>query len=396
MLIRVLAAMTVPMLLISSAEAQLRPSRLEQQARDERSGVVPMPGARPGVPARVPQPNRSLGGVPSQAPRKIDLIPFTRQGPTRRTMGQPNPTLHNDFGQPLVQPISPGELVGGPIAPEPPRVIVLPPGSGFIVTRDPFQRPFLVTDGTFLNVGRGFFDSSTVNISGGFDDGNFSLRFNVGGGALVPIAGYMSPRGYSVRHRSSFPMSYSCAGGVCGYSDTLVHGVMSGYDPTMTSQPAAAPQPMDSEEAEPVSERERGDLLLRAGRAKDAIAAFQSHLRAQPNDADAMRGLGLAMIVASQFKDGVSMVSLAYKTDPTLASDPISVEAFGSRGELRRILERVSLYANRSRIPAAWLTLAALMQTEGRTELAIKMIDRGREAGLEPEIAAQMAAALKY
>ena len=107
-----------------------------------------------------------------------------------------------------------------------------------------------------------------------------------------------------------------------------------------------------------------------------------------------MRGLGLSFIDAGQVSDGVAMVGLAYRSDSALPTNAIAADVFGTANDLRSNLSKVSRYANRDNSASSWLTLAALMQAEGRNKQALTMLERAKAAGLAEDIAKEMAAAL--
>jgi hypothetical protein len=224
---------------------------------------------------------------------------------------------------------------------------------------------------------------------GAYSDGRFRARFRTSS-PLIPIRGYC-PTGTCG--------TVSCIGGVCRtlapstiYGSYLSVG-QPAMDPSLVAAVAPPPAPA------PVvydSEAERGDAMLRAGYAAEAITTLRAYLDANPHDAYAMRSMGLAMIARNQVSDGVALVAHAYRTEPALAAYPLPVDAFGTPADLRRILERVSVHANRTNMPSGWLALAALMQAENRNQLAIRMVERAKQAGLEPEVASQMSAALRF
>ena len=240
--------------------------------------------------------------------------------------------------------------------------------------------------------GTGFYAHSVYN------DGKFRFRLRSGS----PLIKY--PRGYCP---TGVCGTRACAGGTCGtvvcshcaggWSPTIYGSYLSVNEPSVMVDPqlVAAPEP----EAEPVvyaTEAERGEALLRAGEARRAAIVLRDYLNSNPHDARAMRSMGLAMIATNQVRDGIAVVGLAYQNDPALAADAVELDTFGTAANLRKVLERVSVYANRANMPSAWLTLAALMQAENRNHLASRMVERARSAGLEQEVAAQMLAALRF
>jgi hypothetical protein len=156
--------------------------------------------------------------------------------------------------------------------------------------------------------------------------------------------------------------------------------------PTTLVPPATVAQP----EPKPLTGRELGDAYLHWDEPERAVATYQAHLAANPNDVQALRMLGLALIDAGRMQEGIATLALAYERDTQLANSPILPDIFGPTDDLRRNLNRVSMYANRVNTASAWLALAVLMQAEGRNRPAAAMIDRALQAGLHPEVAAAM------
>ncbi|UWN51873.1 Cellulose synthase operon protein C [Alcanivorax sp. ALC70] len=69
------------------------------------------------------------------------------------------------------------------------------------------------------------------------------------------------------------------------------------------------------------AERGRGYQALDAGRAGSAEKAFRAALKDNPNDADAMAGLGLAQLRREQFADAERSLDRAIKMNPAKAGD---------------------------------------------------------------------------
>jgi hypothetical protein len=155
--------------------------------------------------------------------------------------------------------------------------------------------------------------------------------------------------------------------------------------------PAAAVEPPPPA---PLTGRALGDAHLYWDQPDQAIAAYQGHLAQNPADHRALRMLGLALIDAGRLQEGIATIGLAYDREPQLAGMPLPQEIYGSTDDLRRNLNRVSVYANRVNNASAWLTLALLMQIENRTLPASRMLDRAEQAGLSPEVVGPMRAAL--
>lgn len=241
--------------------------------------------------------------------------------------------------------------------------------------------------------------SDGVSISGSHKRGPFSVVFSTGGLGKVVIP----------RHGALTPIYFG------GYSSVLPYGLGSyfgngsyfsaGYYSSPYSQvgPApASPQPdmstssvVEPSMAVPRTPLERAGDLLVTGDTKSAIAAYQAYLKQNPNDADAIRLLGLSLIDGGRVSDGVAVVGMAYRSDTTLPARPFSVDLFyGGASKVRQHLNRISSYANREDSATGWLTLASFMQAEGRDKQARAMIERARKAGLEDQIVQEMNSAL--
>ncbi len=155
------------------------------------------------------------------------------------------------------------------------------------------------------------------------------------------------------------------------------------------------PAPESMPDAVPLSALEVARLEMSIGEPQVAIEAYRSHLSAYPDDWLAMRELGLAMIRNGQRGDGVAILSYAYTQDPQLAWDALPVELFGGDNHLLRdtVVDVVG-WGHRNPSASAWLSVAVLMQAEGKDGPALRMIERAQEYGLDPEIARTMRAVL--
>ncbi len=250
----------------------------------------------------------------------------------------------------------------------------------------------------FQPMGRTFLDRSAgLTVNGAFANDNFRLRFHLGtpSGLVCPpdhshgdfcfkpdFCGTFPPLGfYPLYYYSSYDAGYPIDGYYSAIDPQLV-----GY--TQPSNQQATPPP-------PPTDRELGDAALAWGEADHAVAAYRAHLRADPEDAEVIRLLGLALLDARDVKEGVAVFGMAYRKDPSLADRPLSERTLGPRpGALRDCLTRVAGYAERTGSASAWLTMAALAQAQGRRDVASRMVERARGAGLEQVVADRMVAAL--
>lgn len=157
----------------------------------------------------------------------------------------------------------------------------------------------------------------------------------------------------------------------------------------------AAPAPAaEPAEPEPMTNLQLADALLHWDEPERAIGYYQAHLAENPTDAGALRSMGMALIDAGRIPEGVATVMLAHERNPLLARTPVLQDIFGRGEDMRRNLNRVSVHANRVNSASAWLTLAVMMQAEGRTRPAINMVDRAEQVGLGSEIAGALRSAL--
>lgn len=178
------------------------------------------------------------------------------------------------------------------------------------------------------------------------------------------------------------------------YPQTIYSGPWYGTDPFLTQAQAlsasASAQPAASaSQAAPaeLTAVERAELAWRAGQTAESVRWFREHLAKDPADADAMRYLALVLIDDRKIEQAVALMGSAYAKDPKLASKPLPLEILpeGAAGQRRR-LNAISTYANRVKTGSAWLTLAVLMQSERRDDVAARMVRRAREAGGSPAV----------
>ncbi len=303
---------------------------------------TPLPPLRQQAPSRM----SGLGGVRSQpgvrsaAPNRIPISTFKAVPPTVPTSG------------------------AGPIDPSP-----LP---GSVPTRDSHRHDGIIGDG--------------VSISGSYSDGPFRIAFHTGG-----------LRGIRANGRVLLP---TYAGGY-GLPYNLYYvndaAMTSNYGPTrypQTTEPAGSSM-QNAPPATPLTPDERAAQRLKSGDAAGAVTSYQAILKQRPSDGDAMRLLGASLIESGRLAEGVSVITLAYKTDSTLPERPLDAEIFqGGAEKLRQHLNRVSALANKERSGSSWFVLATLMQAEGRNKQAAIIVERARAAGLDPQLADELAGAL--
>ncbi|MCA9300417.1 MAG: hypothetical protein KDA28_15205, partial [Phycisphaerales bacterium] len=225
---------------------------------------------------------------------------------------------------------------------------------------------------------------------------NLSLHFHTGSSISTQL---MRQHAISTRYLvNRYP--YRCGYyDLYGYHSPYRHYAIQGYytpDPSLVAS-APAPAPSESEAAAPPpTPLEVGAAAMQAGELEVAIDAYKEHLRDQPEDAWAMRQLGICLMESDRIEDGIAVVRHAYRTDPMLAEQPVARMHFAlDTQRLRALVNRSVRYAHRTGSASAWLGVTALMQAEGRRDVARRMLDRAEEAGLETEIATRFAAALR-
>jgi len=154
-------------------------------------------------------------------------------------------------------------------------------------------------------------------------------------------------------------------------------------------QPAAQP--------EPLTPMERARVLLRYEQSQEAVAALREHLRDDPEDTSAMRLLGLALVESGDPAQGAAVLALAYRTDPTLASNTTDLDLFSGRpGRARSMIDRSMHYAARANSASGWLAATVLLHADGRAAAARRVLERAREAGLESEVYDRLSASVGF
>ena len=128
-----------------------------------------------------------------------------------------------------------------------------------------------------------------------------------------------------------------------------------------------------------------------------AIGAYGVHLEQHPEDWIAAREFGVALLAARRDADAVTVVSDVYARDPGIGLIPLNPGLFGDEHPraLRELVVRAVRHAHRVETGEAWLLVAVLMQSEGRTERALQMLERAIEFGLDPEVGGGLREALE-
>jgi len=129
-------------------------------------------------------------------------------------------------------------------------------------------------------------------------------------------------------------------------------------------------------------------LRSRADRLAAAVAAYERHLSASPEDLIAQRELALALLELRRYERAETVMALAYAANPELGVIPINDTILGEGAHrLREAVVRAVAHAQRAERPEAWLLVTVLMQAEGRQEVAARMLGRAEDLGLDAPIA---------
>lgn len=221
--------------------------------------------------------------------------------------------------------------------------------------------------------------------------------------------GYWSPRRPTITHpvQGVDPNLFAAIG---------VTPAQLGYNPPpgavaprfLTQEPSNPPAPSDAD-VDPATEMpiqrsiaenvERGLYAILVADPAAAVEPLRAHTTDNPEDYDALRLLGLALLERGDAVDATAVIRLAYTRDPSLASRPIGEPLYPRAGRLRALVTRAVRHANSRNSASAWLTAAMLVQAEsatnpGRLPVARKMIERAAAAGLDPTVTAAMQARL--
>ncbi|MFM9995069.1 MAG: tetratricopeptide repeat protein [Phycisphaerales bacterium] len=233
--------------------------------------------------------------------------------------------------------------------------------------------------------GRGFVSGSGLSVNGEYRDDHFNLRFRLGTPTGLIHKDLCRPIivGSHHLHYPYWPYSY---GSYWYERTTPIDGYYLPVDPALVGY-TARPNPPAAPAADPPTDHEIGDWALQLGYAARAITAYKAHLDANPEDAEVTRLLGLAMIADRNVTEGVAIVALAYRQDATLAERPLADDIFGGRSDLRAQVERVSNHARRVKTASAWLAMAALVQAQGKADVAARLVERARGVGLDAGVA---------
>ncbi|MBS0190736.1 MAG: hypothetical protein JSR52_06255 [Planctomycetes bacterium] len=164
--------------------------------------------------------------------------------------------------------------------------------------------------------------------------------------------------------------------------------------PGGTLQQAPQTQPQSAQPPTPTP-FDIGIAAFRSGQAQAAARILNDVVTRDREDTSAMRILSLALLELREPDNAAAMMRQAYRIDPTLCSQIIDSDALGLSASRRTtLINRASEYANRVGSASGWLTVAVLMQADGRYELARKMLKKAANEGLEPAVVNAFEAAI--
>lgn len=157
-----------------------------------------------------------------------------------------------------------------------------------------------------------------------------------------------------------------------------------------SDRPGSEPR-VRREDPLPTGTLERADYWMVNGRSDDAIKLFEEHLATQPDDDGANIRMGLALIESGRVASGNELIHSIYAANPALAS--VSLEDTLARwgaSRVRMMVSRAVTLANHTGGAADWMVVAVLMEAEGRYELAARMLERAKSAGLGADLWARL------
>jgi hypothetical protein len=249
------------------------------------------------------------------------------------------------------------------------------------------------------SVGSGFVGDSTFLVSGDWQSRHWGVNFNLGqpliyqrlGAPAVSwdpyYGGYVYGYGNPYYPPPTYGYPYGPYSGYQGYNTQAV-GPEQAMPQMQPQQPAVQPTPL--------TDVDIAKYELRNAQAESAVKNLRNYLKTRVDDAQAMRMLAVALLETKHFDDAAAMFRQVYRTDPGLASEPIDALDLGiDESDLRRMVNSSVTYAHRVNSASSWLTVAALMQAEGRKAQAKDMLGRAEKLGLEAIIAAPMKSALE-
>lgn len=234
-----------------------------------------------------------------------------------------------------------------------------------------------------------------VSVDARYEGDRLSLDLHLGTDArrfLTPPRGYRSVVGpdgrcyyIPISRGYYYPNQYYLTSGTY-FSTRAVDG--GGYrypDPSLAGTPT--PVPAQAAPAPELTDLERASLAHRLDELDIAIRAYRDHLEEDPEDMQALRALGLALLESGDQEDAIATLGLAYHTDPALARTAADLESLGITGRrFDSLLGRAMGLARRLDSGRAWLAGLVLLQADDKLSGAARVLREAERAGLEMEI----------
>lgn len=243
-----------------------------------------------------------------------------------------------------------------------------------------------------------------ISISGSYTGAKWSISGHIGGSTsnLMPPCG---PRGWdgSGIHGNGYRwfVPYGSYGQPYAVSyrgfmqpiDTTVPRINPQLLPGSGSPTVDPNKPAPKPSAPPPTTVEKARMSVRNKGFADAIKLFKEHLKTTADDAISSRQLAVTLIESKDLDSGAALLRELYRKDPTLAEKPyVGGDCGQDSSRLRDMVGKLSAQANKSGSPSAWLAVVVLMQADGRTAQAAKILDKAKAGGLESEISSRFAA----
>lgn len=340
------------------------------------SGAIGQPSANAGAstaPAPVPTqalptsfrpaPSSPLQGVPAQMP---GIRSFNTGGSWRTRLNSPPPRTGEVFvPRPIVRPI--GDNTQSSLV----RPIREVSGSNGVQVLQ--NSAGLTTGGAVGAIGAGGV------ITDDFRDG---FRFGVRAGYLY---------GQNRSPYSYYPYGWYWPGYWNSYQTVGPERVYTPDPRLLAPGGQAAPQQPERE----LTLVERAEWSLYSGDAERAIDRLEAHLAAEPDDAGAKRLLGVALLEHRKPEQAVAVMMQAYLDQPMLARTPIETGILpGGEMTHRARFTKVMAMATRTKTSTNYFVACVLAQSEGRLDVAKKLLKKAEEAGLAKSVLDEMRLAI--
>lgn len=343
----------------------------------------------------MPRPIRSLSGVrmPNWHPRSGPIVPTPPTTDTPIPRPHPHP-IDDNTRRDLVRRWHYSNYAdttyvnGWPYQSQP---VVVSDGPMPAIYR-PWSPSILRTGGYWAIPVR---DASTGLIRGTYNGDNWRLAFAIG--SQFPTINYRldsSLYKYPVRmYRSRYwPWSDALRYAETGVWPGTYSYMLVGDTSNQVIDPALlAPSVQSQTPARELTPLEQAEIALRGGRGEIAEKYILDYLKDEPNDWSVRRMLALAKLEERKMEQAVAVLADAYIHQPQLARDEIAPEAM-SGGEMahRNRFSAAMDYANRTKTASAYLLAVVLAQSEGRYDVALKLLARAEAAGLDGKVAEEL------